>query len=196
VEDRIGALPAPWRPSHAPLGRAAGGVRESTLIKDRAQAHLVIGFRGLTLEDPDRYALELISQMLAGQGGRLFLELRDRQSLAYTVSASNVEGLAPGHFTLYIATAPEKLERARAGILEEIDDSRAVRIMNRSNARSVWCRGFAINSQRNHSAPRTSPSTRSTAWPDFTELYPRSPPGNARGRLQSLGASFDQTPTR
>jgi zinc protease len=59
--------------------------------------------------------------LLAGQGGRLFLELRDRRSLAYTVSANNSEGIAPGNFTVYIATSPEKLDEARAGMFEELD---------------------------------------------------------------------------
>ncbi|MGI9589924.1 MAG: M16 family metallopeptidase [Myxococcota bacterium] len=88
--------------------------------KDRAQAHLVVGFPGLDLFDDDRFALEVLAQTLAGQGGRLFLELRDRQSLAYTVTAVNVEGVAPGTFAVYIATAPDKLEQAQAGIFEEL----------------------------------------------------------------------------
>jgi zinc protease len=104
-----------------PLEEAPGEIREAELRKDRAQAHLVIGFRGVTIADPDRFTLEVIVQLLAGQGGRLFLELRDRRSLAYTVSASNTEGIAPGHFTVYIATAPEKLDEARAGMFEELE---------------------------------------------------------------------------
>jgi zinc protease len=82
---------------------------------------MVLGFRGTTVDDPDRHVLEVISQLLAGQGGRLFLELRDRKSLAYSVSALNVEGVAPGHFAVYIATAPEKLDAARRGILEQLE---------------------------------------------------------------------------
>jgi zinc protease len=104
-----------------PLEAAPTEIREAELRKDRAQAHLVIGFRGVTISDPDRFALEVIVQLLAGQGGRLFLELRDRRSLAYTVSANNSEGIAPGNFTVYIATAPEKLDEARAGMFEELE---------------------------------------------------------------------------
>ena len=104
-----------------PLPETAPGIRETELRKDRAQAHLVIGFRGLALDDEDREALEVISQLLSGQGGRLFLELRDRRSLAYSVAAMNVEGLVPGFFAVYIATAPEKLEAARRGLLEELE---------------------------------------------------------------------------
>jgi zinc protease len=88
---------------------------------DRTQAHLVVGFRGVTVHDDSRFALDLLTQVLTGQSGRLFLELRDRQSLAYTVSAMNVEGVDPGFFTVYIATAPEKLEQARTGIARELD---------------------------------------------------------------------------
>lgn len=163
------ALPLP------PIEARPTGIRESTLIKDRAQAHLVIGFRGFTLDDPDRHALELIAQMLAGQGGRLFLELRDRQSLAYTVSASNVEGLAPGHFTFYIATAPEKLERAREGIFAEIERLTREEPDRESLERAIryGTGSFAINSQRNHSrAAHIALDSIYGLGADFTEGYP------------------------
>jgi len=151
------------------------GIRESELIMDRAQAHLVIGFRGITLDDPDRYALELIAQILAGQGGRLFLDLRDRQSLAYTVSASNVAGLAPGYFTIYIATAPEKFERARAGIFEEIDRlvSRAPSPEELQHAIRFGTGTFAISSQRSHTrAAHLALDSIYGLGPDHTEAYP------------------------
>lgn len=176
VEDRLSGLPrADESLSMPPLEARPTGIRESTLIKDRAQAHLVVGFRGLTLDDPDRHALELISQMLAGQGGRLFLELRDRQSLAYTVSASNVEGLAPGHFTLYIATAPEKLDRARDGIFEEIERLTREAPDRESLERAIryGTGSFSINSQRNHSrAAHIALDSIYGLGADFTEDYP------------------------
>jgi zinc protease len=119
---RLAAIPSGGFEAPCPsLEDAPREIREAEIRKDRAQAHLVIGFRGLTVADPDRFALEVVVQLLAGQGGRLFLELRDRRSLAYAVSAHNTEGIAPGHFTVYIATAPEKLDEARAGMLEELE---------------------------------------------------------------------------
>lgn len=125
-------------------------VRERELRKDREQAHLVIGFRGLRVDDPDRFALEVISQILAGQGGRLFLTLRDRQSLAYAVSCVNVEGVAPGFLAVYIATAPDKLGRARTGILDQIrrllDEPPSEAELDR--ARRHLTGAFAIEQQR------------------------------------------------
>ncbi len=96
-------------------------VREVRLGKERSQVHLVLGFPGLTVGDPDRIVLDVLSQVLAGQGGRLFLELRDKRGLAYSVSSINVEGVAPGFVSIYIATAPEKYEEAQRGILAELE---------------------------------------------------------------------------
>ena len=121
-EERLSGLAsdAP-APIDVALEERGPGVRTAHIAKDRAQAHLVVGFRGLAVDDPDRHTLEVLSQLLAGQGGRLFLELRDRQSLAYSVNATNVEGVHPGFFAIYIGTAPDKLDTARRGIFDELE---------------------------------------------------------------------------
>ena len=122
LSSRLAGLPAEAAPSTAPgMEPRDPGIRRAQETKDRAQAHLVMGFRGLAAGDPDGPALEVISQLLAGQGGRLFLDLRDRRSLAYSVSAMNVEGIHPGFFAVYIGCAPEKVEEARSGILEHLE---------------------------------------------------------------------------
>jgi zinc protease len=86
----------------------------------RAQAHVVLGFQGLTLFDPDRHALEVLSTVLSGMGGRLFTELRDKRSMAYAVTSMAVEGLDPGYFAVYIGTSPDKREAAEAGMEVEL----------------------------------------------------------------------------
>ncbi len=176
VEDRLGQLPSGGDAFEvAAPARRAVGVRESELVKDRAQAHLVVGFRGVQIDDPDRHALELISQILAGQGGRLFLELRDRQSLAYTVSASNVEGLAPGYFSIYIATAPDKMEKARHGIFEEVDRLISQAPPEEELARAIrfGTGSFAIDSQRSHGrAAHIALDSIYGLGPDHADAYP------------------------
>lgn len=176
ISERLGGMPSGGPELALPAVPSRGiGVRESAQIKDRAQAHLVVGFRGVTLDDPDRHALELISQLLAGQGGRLFLELRDRQSLAYTVSASNVEGLAPGYVSIYIATAPDKMDRARAGIFEEIDRLVTAPPAPEELARAIryGSGSFAIDSQRSHArAAHIALDSIYGLGPDHTDAYP------------------------
>jgi zinc protease len=166
-----GAFEAPG----PPLEAAPGEIRIGELHKDRAQAHLVIGFRGLTVADDDRFALEVIAQLLAGQGGRLFLELRDRRSLAYAVSANNTEGIAPGYFTVYIATAPDKLDEARTGMLEELE-----RLLqgppadaDLERARRYLIGNHAIDQQRNAAhAAQTSLNALYGLGPDADLAYP------------------------
>ena len=94
--------------------------REVSIEKNKNQVHVVLGFPGLAVSDPDLPTLDVLTQILSGQGGRLFLELRDRRSLAYSVSAFSIEGLDPGFFGVYIASAPEKLEGSLDGLRTEL----------------------------------------------------------------------------
>ncbi len=94
--------------------------RELVLEKKKQQVHVVMGFPGLVIGDPDEAALEVLSQVLSGQGGRLFLELRDKRSLAYSVTAFEMPGVDPGSFGVYIASAPDKLESSISGLRREL----------------------------------------------------------------------------
>ncbi len=97
------------------------GIREKIETKeDKAQTHILLGFQGPTLMDDDHYAIEVLNTIMSGMGGRLFLELRDKKSLAYTVTSFYTPGLEPGFLGVYIGTAPEKEEEAIQGIKEEL----------------------------------------------------------------------------
>jgi zinc protease len=87
---------------------------------NKEQAHVVIGYPGTTLTDPDRFALEILAQILSGQGGRLFVEMREKRALAYRISALSLEGIDPGYFAIYVACGPENLDDAVAGIRAEV----------------------------------------------------------------------------
>lgn len=95
-------------------------IRRVLLHKDKLQAHIFLGFMGTTIYKPDHYAFQVLNEVLAGQGGRLFLELRDKMSLAYSVSSTSLELLDPGCFAVYIATSPNKVETAIQAILEQL----------------------------------------------------------------------------
>ncbi len=89
-------------------------------LMNKQQAHLVVGFPGTDMRSRDRFALEVLASVLSGQGGRLFLELRDRKGLAYQVGAYSQEGIEPGTFAVYLATSPQKIEAALEGIRQEL----------------------------------------------------------------------------
>ncbi len=94
--------------------------REVYRYLDRAQAHLVIGYPGATVDAADRFSLEVLVAVLGGQSGRLFGELRDKRGLVYRVSAHSVEGVDPGFVAVYLSCAPDKLDDAVAAVREEL----------------------------------------------------------------------------
>ncbi len=91
-----------------------------TIERDKEQVHIIIGFLGTTLTSDDRFALEVLDNILSGQSGRLFAELRDKQSLAYSLSAFSLVGLDTGSFGIYIGTSPDKREEAIKSLWKEL----------------------------------------------------------------------------
>ena len=87
--------------------------------RDKAQTAIALAFPGPSRSEDSRFAASLIATVASGLGGRFFDELRDRQSLAYTVQASASGKRLAGMFLSYIATSPEKEGVARSGLLAE-----------------------------------------------------------------------------
>ena len=100
----------------------------TTLARDKEQVHIIIGFLGSTLTSPDRFALEVVDTVLSGQSGRLFMQLRDKQSLAYSLSSFNLLGLDTGSFGIYIGTSPDKEKEAIASVWQELNKIRSTTI--------------------------------------------------------------------
>jgi zinc protease len=96
-------------------------VKRVTDTRDKKQAVLVVGFRGTTMFDPDRHALELVQEACSDLGSRLFLRVREKLGLAYYVGAQNVAGLVPGYFAFYVGTAPEKADLVEKELLAEAE---------------------------------------------------------------------------
>jgi len=86
----------------------------------REQSHLVIGFPGAMLNGVDRYAIDVLVEMLGGHGGRLFSSIREEQSLAYDVSGLSFDGLEPGFVAFYAGTSPGNERAVVDAILQDI----------------------------------------------------------------------------
>ncbi|HZC74407.1 MAG TPA: pitrilysin family protein [Gaiellaceae bacterium] len=64
--------------------------RVSVSTKQSEQAHVSIGVHSKPLDDPDRYAIQLLATALGGgMSSRLFTEVRERRGLAYYVYGLN-----------------------------------------------------------------------------------------------------------
>ena len=153
LDAALGDLPA-VRPLPRPLpAPPVGRIQRVTRHLDRQQAHFVLGMRGGRITDSDRAVLKTVEAILSRQGGRLFLELRDRQGLAYSVSAFASEGVDPGVFGVYFACAPDVVERAIAGVQAELARLRDVPVSadDLAEARKYLLGSYEISLQTNSS---------------------------------------------
>jgi zinc protease len=83
-------------------------MHERVIELEGQQTHIVWGFPTVTIRDRDRYALRVLDTILGGMGGRLFTELRDQKSLAYTVTSFDAYPVDRGFMALYIGCSPDK----------------------------------------------------------------------------------------
>lgn len=94
-------------------------------MPDRNQSHIVVSFPVPGLRHEDSVGLDLLRQALAGQGGMLFRELRDKQGLGYTVTALLWQAPETGFLAFYIGTYPDKTDEAIKGFEQAVADLHA-----------------------------------------------------------------------
>jgi len=87
--------------------------------KDASQSHIALAFKTCSIKSKDVLPLKLIYSILSGQSGRLFVNLREKKSLAYTVCPIMMHGIDQGYFGAYIASEHAKVEEAIKSIRNE-----------------------------------------------------------------------------
>ncbi len=123
VVDLAASMTRGWRPGAAggwtPFagGRAGPQVRVET--RRTEQSHLAIGLPGVSLDHPDRYAVEMLSVALGeGMSSRLFVEVREKRGLAYDIHSSAAHFLDCGALLIMAGVAPGTLYDAVRTILD------------------------------------------------------------------------------
>ena len=86
--------------------------------RDTEQAHLCLGFKGVSYSDPDAYPMQLLATLLGeGMSSRLFLQLREIQGLAYDVHTSSTNLNDCGSLITYAGVEPRNTAKAIQSIL-------------------------------------------------------------------------------
>ena len=90
--------------------------------KDSEQAHLCLALPGLPLLHPTRFTLDLLTVILGeGMSSRLFVEIRDKLGLVYSIHGYVEHFLDSGSITVYAGVEPKNLETVIKAILEQLD---------------------------------------------------------------------------
>ncbi|MFH0797730.1 MAG: pitrilysin family protein [Candidatus Omnitrophota bacterium] len=81
---------------------------------NKKESAVLIGFPGISLqEEKNRAILEILAEILNGQEGLLFQNLREKEPLVYSTGFSYFLGLQPGTLSFYAECQPDKTERVQ-----------------------------------------------------------------------------------
>jgi predicted Zn-dependent peptidase len=119
AEDLFGA----WSGAAPEAGAATAveGPQYIHISHESAQHHIGLAYAGAKVDDADFYAYRLAASVLSGgMGARLFTELREKEGLCYSVSASPSSVRGCGFMLSYVGTQPERAQRSLDKLIEEI----------------------------------------------------------------------------
>jgi predicted Zn-dependent peptidase len=95
--------------------------REVWIERDVSQVHLLLGWPAVDMTHPDRHPLKVIGRLLGvGGSSRLYQRLREEQQLAYTVATATATYEDIGHFAVYTACKPDKVDTVHTAISDEM----------------------------------------------------------------------------
>ncbi len=144
----------------APSPPASGGGRR-VIERPAQQGQVVMAWLGPAIGDTDYAATRVLAAVLGGgMAGRLFVELRDTQGLAYSVGMFLATRRAPAPLVAYLGTAPDNVVAAEAALASEVERIRregptetevararawvlaTLAMDRRTNARHAWYLAF------------------------------------------------------
>lgn len=94
--------------------------KKESLEFNREQTQIVIGAPAYSIGHKEDLYLKMITSHLSGQSSDLFVEVRDRQGLCYSVSPVHVSALEAGCWGIYIGSGHDKTEAAIEAIMKII----------------------------------------------------------------------------
>jgi len=88
------------------------GIRRKELKREKRQTSLAIGFRCPGVQHEDYFAISVMEEILSGMGGRLFINLRDRDYLGYIVHSYFDGSYDASAFWVYLGIPREREDEA------------------------------------------------------------------------------------
>ena len=114
-------LPAGPAPRFVPAAKARPPERLAFERRETQQVQAVLSFRGIPYGDPRKSAMSVLSQILGrGLTSRLFMTVRERHGLVYSISSEPGYLADAGLFQVYAGIDPARSVRALALIGREL----------------------------------------------------------------------------
>ncbi|MGL4553441.1 MAG: M16 family metallopeptidase [Gemmataceae bacterium] len=121
LRDQVGRLLGDWAgDAEPPLALGAEPAGGGHVGKELEQTHLTVSYKSVPSGDPDYYqALAAVNVLSGGMGARLFTEIREKEGLCYSVSASFSPMKDRGAVVGYAASRNERAQRTLDKLAEE-----------------------------------------------------------------------------
>ena len=125
VKKKLGGLHPSSKIGYRKIEGAQSGPRTRFYKKNIEQMHLALGFPAYDENHKDRYVLSLLSTILGGNmSSRLFVEVREKRGLAYSISCSYKTLHDAGIFLIRAGVDNQKIVEAVTLILKELNKIR------------------------------------------------------------------------
>ena len=125
IRQAVAGWPAGGQPDHIDSRCSQTSPRTKIEYRETEQVNLILGVEGLSVFDPDRFALDLLSMVMGeGMSCRLFTEIREKLGLAYDIHSYVEHFRETGSFVIQAGIDPAQTERAIRAILEQVSGAR------------------------------------------------------------------------
>lgn len=122
VQERMGDMKQGKLVDAEPLADGPASDLVVSHAKPTAQAHFMVASRAFAYEDADEPAARVAAAVLGrGMSSRLFLNVRERQGLAYTVFSEVNPFVDTGIFEAYAGVNLDKITQALDSVLHELE---------------------------------------------------------------------------
>ena len=113
-KQEVSVVDIPWEPVRQE--------KKLYLQASSGMAWIFIGFPAPGVKSPDYPAAKILETLLGeGLSSRLFIELREKEGLAYSLQSKYPELEGPSHIIIYVVTNPDSLYKCRKKIFTEIN---------------------------------------------------------------------------
>jgi predicted Zn-dependent peptidase len=149
--DRLSALLGDWEGTARDV-EIAGDPERGVLHVDRdtSQVHLGVALAAPPRRDPEAMDWAIASRILGGgASSRLFVELRERRGLCYSVGASASLGRDRGMLTIYAGSTPDRIGESHRLVLEGLAGmATGIEEIEFRRAAAAFRRGLLAQSER------------------------------------------------
>jgi len=129
--------PAAKTSATAPADQPDDKARLCFYQKDTEQYHICFGAPGITRDDDRRYALAVLDSIFGGSSSsRLFIEVREKRGLAYSVGSYSEQYTDSGLIASYVGTREDNVEEACSIIGAELARLRSEPVSDQELARA------------------------------------------------------------